>query len=148
MRADGGTRDIASAAADDRGSVLILGVGLTAVVLALLMVVMDVVAVALRQHDADLVADAAARAAAQAVDPARYYRSGSTARVPLDPVAARGRARDFVSRSGTWSLGSVTVTGDVVTVTVTTDLPLPASGWWSGRVITVRGAGAAELRRQ
>ncbi len=39
MRADGGTRDIASAAADDRGSVLILGVGLTAVVLALLMVV-------------------------------------------------------------------------------------------------------------
>ena len=98
--------------------------------------------------DADLVADAAAQSRGPGGGSARYYRSGSTARLPLDPVAARGRARDFVSRSGTWSLGSVTVTGDVVTVTVTTDLPLPASGWWSGRVITVRGAGAAELRRQ
>lgn len=132
----------------DKGSVLILGIGLTAVVAAVLLVVVDVVAVALRQHDADLVADAAARAAAQAVDPDRYYRAGARARLPLDPDRARGRAASFVAQSPPWTVRQVTVADDVVTVTLEADVALPGGAWWAGRSVTVRGSGAAELRRR
>ena len=64
------------------------------------------------------VADNAARAGAQMVDPDAFKTSG----VPtLDPAAAATRAQGFLATHG--YDGTVTVTGTTVTVTVTISVP-------------------------
>jgi Flp pilus assembly protein TadG len=58
----------------------------------------------------------ASRAGAQATNPAELYRSGT---VRLDADDARTRAHAFLARAGHPGSGSVSVDGNVVTVTVT-----------------------------
>ncbi len=102
----------------DGGSVLLLGIGAVALVLSLLLVCVDVAALALRRREALLAADTGARAAAQALDLAAYYTGGTgpRGRLPLDAAGARARARSAVGPS--WQVRSVEVAMGEVTVTV------------------------------
>jgi Flp pilus assembly protein TadG len=61
-------------------------------------------------------ADAAARAGAQGIDTEQFRASGS---VTLDAGDAQARAQAFLAESGHPGIGSVSVSGDQVTVTVT-----------------------------
>lgn len=128
----------------DDGSVLILTLGLVVVLVALLGVVVDVSALVLRRRDAELTADSAARAAAQAVDLAAYYSGASGARLPVDPAGARSRAAAHLTRP--WRLVRVTTHDDVVAVTVATRVRLPFSAWLGVGEVRVVGRGAADLR--
>lgn len=65
---------------------------------------------------ANNLADAAARAAAQGIDTEQFRSSGT---VTLDPGDAQARAAAFLADAGHPGTGSVTVSGDEVTVTVT-----------------------------
>lgn len=130
---------------DDDGSVLVLGIGAVAVLMTVLLVVVDVSLLALRHHEAALTADAAARAAAQGLDLARYYRVGAVGRLPLDELAARRRAQRIVT--GPWNVARVEVVDDVVSVVVTAEVPLIMSGLVGHPTATVTGSGAAALYR-
>jgi Flp pilus assembly protein TadG len=135
-------------AAEERGSVLILGLAGVVLVVAVLLVAVDVAALSSARRGAELTADAAARSAVQAIDLDRYYQSrGSAAggaRLPVDPVAARSLAARMVPSP--WRLAWVRVTGDVVTVRVTTDVPLQVAGWLGRPRVVVTGEGSASLR--
>lgn len=63
---------------EEDGQTLILGIGLVAVVLALILVVASATSVYLDLKRLTSMADQAAAAAAQSVDEAAYYASGST----------------------------------------------------------------------
>ena len=128
----------------DEGSVLILTLGLVVVLVALLGVVVDVTALALRRREAELTADSAARAAAQAVDLSAYYRGAAGERIPLDVANARSQASEFLRRP--WRMVRLTATDEVVQVTVASRMRLPFSGWLGIGQVRVVGRGAAEMR--
>jgi hypothetical protein len=82
----------------DRGSVLVLAVGLVTILLLGIVVLIDGSA-AFLQHRALLsVADSAAIAGAQAIDVAAYYRDGASSATTIDPAAVPARVRALVSR--------------------------------------------------
>lgn len=95
-----------------------MGIGAVALVSSLLLVCVDVAALALRRHEAVLAADTGAQAAAQALDLGVYYSGGSgpRARLPLDASDARVRADAAVGPA--WRVRSVEVTAGTVRVTV------------------------------
>lgn len=124
---------------------LILGIGAVVILVAVLLVVVDVAVLGLRRHDAELTADAAARAAAQGLDLGRYYRGVSAARLPVDEAAARARAQRLVRPP--WRLAGVGVVDDVVTVTVSVQVPLIMAGLVGHNEATVMGSGSAALHR-
>ncbi len=86
-------------ASDDRGSVLILGVGLIAVVLLAVAVLADASVAFLQRQQLFALADAAALAGAQAIDLDAYYADGASAATRLDAVAVPGRVRAHLERS-------------------------------------------------
>ena len=86
-------------ASDDRGSVLILGVGLIAVVLLAVAVLADASVGFLQRQQLFALADAAALAGAQAIDLDAYYADGASAATRLDAVAVPGRVRAHLERS-------------------------------------------------
>lgn len=85
---------------DDRGSVLLLGVGLTAVCLLAFVVMVDASAAFLQRRQLLAVADAAALAAAQSIDLPAYYAEGATALTRLDVAGLPRRVRAHVARAG------------------------------------------------
>jgi hypothetical protein len=87
-------------ASDDRGSVLILGVGLTAVCLLAFVVMVDASAAFLQRRQLLAVADAAALAAAQSIDLPAYYADGATSATRLDVGGLPRRVRAYVGRAG------------------------------------------------
>ena len=129
---------------DDRGTVLIVGIATLALAVALTLLAIDVLRLAVRRHEADLVADSGARAAVQALDLERYYR-GEAARLPLDPAAARSRALAVVSRP--WRVESVRVRVDAASVSVTGDVPLLLGALVGRPTVPVTGSAVAVLRR-
>lgn len=66
------------AVGDERGSVLLLGVGLVIVCLLAIAVITDVSAAFLQRRSLMSVADAAAIAGAQAIDQGAYYANGAS----------------------------------------------------------------------
>jgi uncharacterized membrane protein len=87
-------------ASGERGSVLILGVGLTAVCLLAFVVMVDASAAFLQRRQLLAVADAAALAAAQSIDLPAYYADGASAATRLDVSGLPRRIRAHVARAG------------------------------------------------
>ncbi len=85
---------------DDRGSVLLLGLGLVMVCLLSVVVLVDVAAALGQRQRLQALADAAALAGAQAIDVAAYYRDGAGALTRLEPAAVSAAARRHLAAAG------------------------------------------------
>jgi len=119
------TRLRRQAAADDTGSVTVLMLFLTISMMITAGIVIDGGrAMAGRQRAANT-AEQAARLGADQLDLAAM-RSG--ARTPLNTAAARADAIAFVNASGSNMTGTVTITGDTVSVHVTHTMPTSLLG--------------------
>jgi hypothetical protein len=87
-------------------------------------------------------AEAAARAGAQAIDLAAYRDNGALHLVPVQAVAD---AYSYLAAVG--ASGTVTVSGDTVTVTVTASQNTQLLGMVGISSLTVHGTGSAHPRR-
>jgi hypothetical protein len=87
-------------------------------------------------------AEAAARAGAQAIDLSVYRTSGKLELVPLQAVA---HARRYLT--GVGATGTVTVSGDTVTVTVTASQRTQLLGLVGVASLSVHGSGRAHPQR-
>jgi hypothetical protein len=128
------------AASDDRGSVLVLGIGLVAVCLMAFVVLVDAAAAYLQRQQLTALADAAALAGAQGIDMAAYYRDGASASTRLDPGLVPQLARDHLLASDLSALVGLRVDrigtdGGQVIVGLSAPLDLPfGSDLVDGRV--------------
>lgn len=115
---------------EDRGSVLILTLGLLVVCVLAVGVVVDASAVFLTRRALQSEADSAALAGAQAIDVEEYYSRGASDGIRLDPGAVRSAVQRFVRRGSVQGrLTSVDMRGDVVVVRMTGRVRPPFSGW-------------------
>lgn len=133
MKGRGGRRD-------DRGSVLLLGIGLVVVCMLALAVLIDVTAVFLQRQRLFAVADAAAIAGAQAIDLDAYYARGASASTRLDPTAVTAVVHGHLERAGArvaipgMTVSRVWSDGRSVVVSLQCPLHLPfLSGLFGGR---------------
>lgn len=109
----------------DRGSVLILGIGMVIVGLLAVAVAVDVSAAFLQRRALMSIGDAAALAGAQSIDLGSYYERGASVGTRLNPAAVASAVRRQVSVSGgTEGLAVDGVTTDGVTVRVRLSEPL------------------------
>lgn len=83
----------------ERGSVLLLTVGLAVVALLVVAVVTDAAALFLHRRSLAAAADGAALAGAQGVDLAAVYAGRADGTLPLTSKAVRSRVRAYVSAS-------------------------------------------------
>lgn len=118
---------------DDRGSVMLLGLGAIAICLLAVAVAVDASAAFLQRRALVALADAGALAGAQALDADAYYREGASAATSLSPRQVEHRVRTFLQRTGApavpgLSLDGVTSDGRYVTVAVSAPLSLPFLG--------------------
>jgi hypothetical protein len=87
-------------------------------------------------------AEAAARAGAQAIDLTAYRNTGTLQLVPAQAVAD---AHSYLATVG--ASGTVTVSGDTVTVTITTSQGTQLLGMVGISSLTVHGQGSAHPQR-
>jgi uncharacterized membrane protein len=135
----------------DRGSVLVLGIGLVAVAAVLLGVVVDASRLFLARQSLASLADAAALHAAHDVDVASVYRHGVGAHLPLDAARVTADVHRYVAgraaRSGVAGLRvvSVRIVGTTVVVVLARTVPVPLVGSALGRPdgVTVTATAAA-----
>lgn len=111
----------------ERGSVLLLGIGLIAVCLMAVVVTVDASAAFVQRRELMAVADAAALAGAQAIDFEEYYRTGATIGTRLDPpqVALVARRQVAMADDPTIAFDGVTTDGITVRVRLSRPLELP-----------------------
>ncbi len=116
----------------DEGSVSVLSIGLTAVLLVLVTVVVDVSAVFLAQRSLSGAADAAAVAGANALDEDAVYRGGAAGEVlPLAGVQAAVEEQVAAGGVGGRFPGldvAAGTDGGTATVVLGADVPLPFVG--------------------
>jgi Flp pilus assembly protein TadG len=98
---------------DDRGSASVWMIGVVVCAFAMIALVLDGGVMLRARSDAYAAASAAARAAAQQLDPAAAVQGEAV----LDPDAAERAALDYLDAQG--MSGSVEIVGDTVTVHVT-----------------------------
>jgi hypothetical protein len=113
---------------DERGSVLILGIGAVAVCLLALVVLVDASAAFLQRRTLVSLADAAALAGAQGIDLADYYANGASPATRLDPAVVPIRVRTFLAESTPVEglrLESLSTDGRTVRVVLSAPLRLP-----------------------
>lgn len=126
---------------DDKGSVLVLTVGLTAVLLLLVAVVVDVSAAALARRSASSAADGAAVAGAKGFDEQAYLDRGVDEAVPLSESLVRERVAAYAERAARDQDGlelDSRVEGEgTVVVTARRVVGLPFSGWLGMDEVTV-----------
>lgn len=131
---------------DDRGSVLILGIGLVVVCLLAIAVLTDVTAAFLQRRHLMAIADAAALAGAQAIDVDAYYADGARIGTRLAPAqvaaVARGHAQAVDDVPG---LSVDSVVTDGVTVKVALSAPLRLAFFDAVRDEVVRVESTARL---
>lgn len=89
-------------------------------------------------------AEQAARAAAQTIDPTSL-RDGDTIR--LAPAAARQAAANYLAVAGRMTLTGIQITGDTVTITVTTSVQPAVLSLIGLHSLTVTATGHAQLLR-
>lgn len=136
---------------DERGSVLLLGVGFVGVIALALAVAVNGAALLLQRQALMAVADAAALAGAQSIDLATYYAIGAGTGTRLDPAAAASAARWHVARMGEQVPGmriddvGSDGTSIVVQVSAPMDLPFAIVPIGDER-IRVRSAARLDLR--
>lgn len=122
----------------ERGSVTLFVVLLTPAILILAGLVVDGGALLRAKQDADAVADAAARAGAQALDESQYRDSGDLA---LDQDQVHQDVIDYLE--STEYEGTVRVVGNLVEVTVQRDEPLVFLRLAGASAVTIEGHGTA-----
>ena len=83
----------------DEGSVLVLVIGFTGILVLLVAVVVNVSAVVLAKRAVSSAADGAAVSAAQALDTDALYSGGLGDEIPLDPVEASGRVASYEAQA-------------------------------------------------
>lgn len=115
----------------DEGTVLVLVLGFTMVLMLMIGVVVNVSAAVLARRAVGSAADGAAIAAAQALDEQALYREGFTGqRIPLSQAGARQRVADYSRQVTVTQPGlrmSVTVDGTTATVVAAREVTLPFS---------------------
>ena len=124
----------------DDGTVLLLVLGFTGVLLALVAVVVDVSVVILAKRSAASAADGAAVSAAQALDVGELHAGGLGARIPLDLAEARARVASYEAQVRPQQPGlglAVRLEGRTAVVTATRAVPLP---------LRVPGVGPVQVR--
>lgn len=115
---------------DDRGSVMVLALGLLVVCVIAVGVIVDASTVFLARRSLQAQADSAALAGAQAIDVEAYYARGAAQGVRLDAGAVRGAVdRQVRQDGGDARLRSVSVLDDVVYVRMSDRVRPPFSGW-------------------
>ena len=140
---------------DDDGSILLLTAGLVVVAAMLVAVVAGVSQVFLAKRSLVAATDAAALAAAQAVDlDAVYSGEVSGAGLPVDPGAADEAVRAYVAladldgRTPGFAVEAVRVDGDTVTVRTRAEVPLVLIGPVTGGRAVVEVAAESSARSQ
>lgn len=128
--------------ARDNGQVTALVVVLTTGILALAGLALDGGLALAAKVTATGHAEAAARAGAQAIDLSVYRDTGE---VRLSPSDAVTEARSYLAAVG--ATGTVTVSGDTVTVSVTEVRPTQLLGLVGISTLRVQGAGSAHPQR-
>lgn len=120
---------------------LVLTIGLTAILLVLVGVVVNVSVAALARRSLSSAADGAAVSGAQGFDEQGYLRSGLDAAVPLSESLVRQRVQAYEERAAHdqrgLTLDSDVVAGDTVVVTASRTVSLPFGGWLGIDEVTV-----------
>lgn len=91
-------REVFARLRGDRGSVLLLGIGLMGVVLVAISVVTDASMAFAQRQVLQARADAAVLAGVQEIDRDHYYAHGATQNTRLIPASAHLRTRDYLQR--------------------------------------------------
>lgn len=132
--------------AQDRGSVLLLGIGWIVVCLLALAVMTDVTAAFLQRRQLMAIADSAALAGAQTLDVDAYYAQGAQTGTRLSPAQVAAAARSHALAYGDVPGMRVdSIVSDGVTVRVALSAPLRLPFFDSLRDETVRVAATARL---
>ena len=126
----------------DDGTILLLVLGFTALLLVLVAIVVDVSAVILAKRAAPSAADGAADPAAQQLDQAAVYANGLGEAIPLSidevrEVVAVYAARAAEGQQGLELAADLDATQTTATVTARRDVRLPFSGWLGIGSVTV-----------
>jgi Flp pilus assembly protein TadG len=126
----------------DDGTILLLVLGFTAVLVLLVAMVVDVSAVILAKRGVASAADGAAVAAAQQLDQRAVYAKGITDAIPLSPEAVDAVVATFGARAAEGQKGlrltaSVDATQTTATVVASRDVRLPFAGWLGIGAVTV-----------
>jgi len=131
---------------EDRGSVLLLGIGWIVICLLALAVMTDVTAAFLQRRQLMAVADAAALAGAQTIDLDTYYAQGAQIGTRLSPAQVAAAARSHAVAYGDVPGMSVdSIVSDGVTVRVALSAPLRLPFFDGIRDETVRVVATARL---
>jgi uncharacterized membrane protein len=140
------TSRLGTRVAEERGSVLLLGIGMVVVCLLAVAVVTDVTSAFLQRRHLFSVADSAALAGAQAVDLDAYYASGASVGTRLSPALVVAAARSHLQGVGDIpDLKVDGITTDGVTVRVALSAPLRLPFFDGVRDETVRVESTARL---
>lgn len=143
---------------EDRGSVLLLGMGLAVIVFALVAGLTDLAVLRLARHELNAQADAAALAGAQAIDVDALVNSGYLERgpaelVPLNADAAVAAVRTHIAAMNRPDVVVVALVASKDTVAVTLSVPVrpPFAGALTrllggSSVVMVRASAAAQTR--
>ena len=132
----------------DDGTITVLVLGFTAILLVLVAIVVDVSAVVLARRGAASAADGAAVAAAQQLDRAALYANGLDGAIPLEPQAVAAVVEQYAAdaRAGQPGLTlepSVDADGTTATVVARREIALPFTGWLAVRTVTVTAVARA-----
>lgn len=125
-------------AGDDRGSATVWMIGVTVASFLMVGLVLDGGVMLRSRSDAFAIAASAARVGAQQLDDDAAVEGLSV----LDPIAAEQAVLDYLAAQG--ASGAVTVTGDRVTVTVTTSASLQMLQVVGGDTVTFDATATAE----
>jgi hypothetical protein len=131
---------------DDEGSVLILTIGLTAILLLLVGVVVNVSVAALARRSLSSAADGAAVSGAQGFDEQAYLTRGLEGAVPLSASLVRRRVEAYEERAERDQQGlqlEGRVVDDTVVVTARRTVSLPFGGWLGIDEVTVEAESRA-----
>ena len=143
--------DSGACVADERGSTLLLGIGLAVVCLLTVAVVTDTTAAFLQRRSLMAVADSAALAGAQAMDLDAYYRQGARAGTSLDAArvvsAVQRHLGRFAVSEPDLAVVGIRTDGENVWVRLARPLSLPFLGsvLGEGRADEVRVEAVARL---
>jgi Flp pilus assembly protein TadG len=126
----------------DDGTILVLVLGFTALLLVLVAIVVDVSAVILAKRGAASAADGAAIAASQQLDETSVYANGLGEAIPLSLDEVREIVAVYAARAAEGQQGLQMTAGldagqTTATVTATREVRLPFSGWLGVRSVTV-----------
>ena len=133
-----------TARADDRGSVLVLGIGLIGVLLLAVSVVTDASMAFIQRSALQARADAAVLAGAQGIDLDAYYVHGATEATVLVPSNARSLAADQLARAQEHSaiegLEVVALSASPREISATLSAPIRTAFWPLEATITVESS--------